>query len=108
MTPEQIALDALAQLGETPGPDPIAQLHAIAGQATHATARINPATLIPPGPLDDAPEALAAIQQYERTLDRAAIALVAAAHIDRAQGPRDFLDAAARHFEADPSGKGTP
>lgn len=108
MTPEQIALDALAQLGETPGPDPIAQLHAIAGQATHETAHINPATLIPPGPLDDDPEALDAIQQYERTLDRAAIALLAAARIDQAQRPRNFLEAAARDFDADPSGKGTP
>lgn len=108
MTPEQIALDALAQLGEDPEPDPIAQLHAIAGQATHATAQINPASLIPPGPLDDAPEALAAIQQYERTLDRATIALVAAARIDRTQGPRDFLDTAARALETDPTGKATP
>lgn len=106
MTPEQIALDALAQIGETPGEDPIAQLHAIANDTMRATAAINLTALTRPGPLGT--EALATAHEYERVLDRAGIALVAAARIDQALRPREFLNAAARAFEADPAGKGTP
>lgn len=106
MAPEQIALDALAQLGETPGDNPIAQLRAIANDAMRAAANVNLGALHRPGPLDE--QALATAHEYERVLDRASIALVAAARIDRAQGPRDFLEAAARDIEANPGGKAMP
>jgi len=76
--PEQIALDALAELGETPEPDAIAQLRAI---ANHDTALLNDMrermhlTRQPPADVDE----------YTRLLHRSEVFLIANVRIHAAQ-----------------------
>lgn len=77
-TPEQIARNTLTELGETPGPDPIAQLHAY---AEHVSALLKDMrermylTRQPPADIDE----------YRRIADNTLTARVAAVHIQAAQ-----------------------
>lgn len=68
--PEQIALDALAELGETPSDDPIAQIHTIAEQATALLNDMRQRMYLTHQPPAD-------VDEYTRTADRSHTALIA-------------------------------
>lgn len=69
-TPEQIARNTLAELGETPGADPVAQVHAIAEQATALLNDMRQRMyLTHQAPTD--------VDEYTRTADRSHTALIA-------------------------------
>lgn len=69
-TPEQIARRALTELGETPGNDPIAQVHAIAEEATALLNDMRQRMyLTHQSPID--------VDEYTRTADRSHTALIA-------------------------------
>ena len=97
MTPEQIARTALAELGEQPGPDPIAQIRAIAAEATATLRDARPDAGQLAALAHGNPAALDACLAYERAMDRAHTALAGAAHIDNAQR----LDAALQRIADD-------
>ena len=95
MTPEQIARTALAQLGETPGDDPVAQIRAIADQALaelHRTKSVD---------LGHGPHASPQAAAYDQLLDRACTAGVAVARILQAQQRAAPLLHAANLLEAE-------
>ena len=68
--PEQIARDTLTELGETPGNDPIAQVHAIAEQATALLNDMRQRMYLTHQPPTD-------VDEYTRTADRSHTALIA-------------------------------
>lgn len=95
MTARDIALDALARLGEDAGPDPVAQLRARAAQSLaelHRTKAVD----LGHGP-QPSPEAAA----YDQLLERACTAGVAVARILQAQQLTAPLLHAANLLEAE-------
>lgn len=100
-TPEQIARGALAELGETPVGDPVAQIRDIAQQATATLNATQPGARQLAALIHEDPDALEAHRAYGRALDRARTALVAAARIDHAQRLEAALQRIADEILAD-------